>query len=259
MQHQSLWSRLTEWFTTDPEDKINPPPTPQQRTTGLNDDLQITKPRPENGASNVTRIPSRTQAIEKLEQGYEKLIGLVDNLNSHLENQQKGTERIVTAVNELSHSVNNLTRLPEQLDEHKKAINAIADRLNALDKLNDRMGTLDTISDSWKTTAEQLPKIADAHRESLNVVRQQVESSNAVQQQVADSMSTLEQTVSTVGNASTTATETIREHQVASAKRDHDLINVLQDQNKKFTALMLVGIAVTIVMAAGILIIALSK
>ncbi len=257
MQHQSIWARLTEWFTNDLYEGPRHAPS-NGRQNGLNDDLRINRGSPGNGSTNVARVQPRAQAIEKLEQGYEKLIGLVDNLNSHLEHQHKGTEHIVTAVNELSETVTNLSRLPSQLENQQKTLDTISRRLESLETINLRLNSLDNISKAWNETADQLPKIAESHRESLDAVRTQIESSTTIQQQVSESMTTLEETVSTFGSASVSATESLRELQAASANRDNDLIAVLQDQNKKFTALMIVGIAVTIVMAAGVLIIALS-
>ncbi len=293
MPTQSFWSRVTDWFKADPDNKPAPKrsanPTKSNTKKPQKDDLRITKFGPGNGSSPVTRMPSRPNGLEKLEQGYEKLVGLVDNLNSHFQNQNEGTERMVTAVRELSDTISNLSRLPDQIDNQQQVLSAIStrlddiakqdthsdaidairtqldhlgkidSRLDTLDSIHDRLGSLDTIADAWTNTAEQLPQIAESHRESLEAVRQQFETSNAVQERVADSMETLHQTVTTFGNASASATETLQNLQAASVKRDNDLIAVLQDQNKKFTALMLVGIVVAVVMAAGVLIIALAK
>jgi chromosome segregation ATPase len=193
-----------------------------------------------SGGSIVSRRQASAQVVERLEKGYSRLTSLVDSIERHMEAQNEGTRQVVDAMGRL---VNTVSELPETLKNQQRELASISEQLEAVGQMSAR----------WESAADDLPRLADAQRDTLEAVRGHIDANRQGQERVSESMDAFRDAVGSLGDASTSSISVLKDLQRATASRDDSLCELIRDQNKKFTTLFIVAIVVAVVMAAGTL------
>lgn len=200
----------------------------------------LLKPPTDNDDRNtagtlLSRRQERTQSLQKLEDGYQRLSELVGSIQKHLDTQDERSRKIGEGLARLTDPI---TRLPESVDRQHEQLRAIVEQLETA---NARSGRIES-------SMAELPKIADAQRETLVAVRDEMDGARKTQERIADSMDGFRDAVGSLNRAADASVASLRELQSATAAGDERLALLLTEQNKKTTTLVIVAIAMAAVL-----------
>lgn len=199
-----------------------------------NDDV-VGKPA---GPSLLTRWQDKSHSLQRLEENYERLGGLIESIQKHLQTQDDRTRKIADALSSLAAPV---AKLPESLRRQEEQLAAIAEQLECANERSAR----------FEATLAELPKVADAQRQTLLAVRDEIESAKKTQDRLADSMSGFRDAVAGLTQSSTASLDTLKGLQSTAGERDERLVVLLTEHNRKFSRLFTVAIVLAAVLAAA--------
>jgi chromosome segregation ATPase len=237
MEHASIWTRMGQWFKAAGRGGQK---LPKVSSDGLLDDDEafLGGDNGEAGdtavAAPLTRRRQREQALEKLQQGYEQVIGLVDSIHTHLQAQDERTRQIAEALTRLA---NTTGRIPDAAEAQSQQLATIASQLEAS---NDR-------ARRWEKTLFDLPKLAEAQRETLSGIGQELQSARQSDDRMAGTLDGLRDAVHSLGESSAASTRRLESLQEAASQRDESLHHLMKEQNKRFIWLFVV----TLILAAA--------
>ncbi len=127
-----------------------------------------------------------------------------------------------------------VSELPQGLHNQQTQLAAIAEQFEAA---NARVA-------QWDDTVSELPNFIETQRETIGVVREQFSAAAKTQKFATESMDRFRETVATLSQSSTASVDTLKQFQAAAADRDERLVGLISDQNKKFSILFGVAIAI---------------
>ncbi len=225
MEARTFWTRVGDWFR------------PMTRGT-LTDHLSrtdrdgLTKRSPDtnggNGSSRfmpLSRRPHKEQ-VQQLEQGYQKLTGLVDSIHRHLEAQDERSRQVTEALSQVASTV---ARLPAAAEGQREQLAAVAEQL---EHTNRRLA-------GCENALAPVPKLVDAQREALDSLTGQFEASSRTNARVAESVAGFSDAVGSVQRAYGTSVETLKELQRSLGDREERMTDLLVAQNRRFGRLLL--------------------
>ncbi len=196
-------------------------------------------PEEKTGSNTLlSRWQERSQSVQRLEDGYQRLSGLIESIQKHLESQDERTKNISDGMVSLA---NTISKLPDSLAEQQTQLRAIVEQLESA---NTRSARLDA-------AIAEIPKLADAQRETFLAIREEIDATRQVQNRIVDSMDGFREAVGTLTLASSTTVETLKSLHAIAAAGDERLTTVLTEQNKKFSRLLVVAIVMAAVLAAA--------
>lgn len=176
----------------------------------------------------------REQALEKLQEAYQQVAGLIQSILAHLQAQDRRSEQMADA----------LTRMAETTDRISEAASAQSERLGAI------AAQLETGNDRarrWEQVLSDLPKLAEGQREALSAIHQELQSSQEADRQMVETLGGFREAVTSWGESSTASTQALTELKEAASRRDEELNTLIATQSKRFTWLFVV----TLVLAAA--------
>ena len=230
MPASNLFSRMGGWFKPGGSTKISAADPAQLDEDGLLKPGQDASNR--GGVSTLlSRWQERSQSLERLEDGYQKLTDLVDGIQTHLQNQDERSRTIANGLNSMAEHV---ARLPDVFQQQNSQIAAIVEQLECAGARSGRI----------EATLGELPKVVDSQRESLLAVRDQIESSTRTQQSLVDSMGELAGAISALNQSSTDSVQTIKSVQVSAEASQVRLADLVSEHSRKLTKLIGVGLGV---------------
>jgi len=237
MSHVSLWTRMGQWFKWAGGERLNDDSLPGIPAEGLpgdngpgtaGDNGETT----ESGGLLARRRP-REQAIEKLQEGYEQVVGLMGSIQAHLARQDQRTDQMALALTRLAETT---SRLPEAAEQQCQQLGTIAAQLEAS---NDR-------ARRWEQTLSELPQLAEAQRETLCSIGRELEASRESDTRISETLGGLRDAVHTLGECSSASSATLQElHEVAS-HRDETLQGLMREQNRRFVWLFVVTLVLAV-------------
>ncbi|MCH7702182.1 MAG: hypothetical protein IID37_10885, partial [Planctomycetes bacterium] len=175
----------------------------------------------------------REQAVERLEQGFQQVVGMVDAIRAHLDTQEGRTREIADSLGRLAET---MVRMPETAAATSDSLAAIADQIQAA---NDR-------SDRWEDTLGRLPELADAQRETLENLSRQMSGSREHEERLAGTMDGFRRAVESLDSSSSASAEMLKGLRIEATARDVQLGELVRDQARRLTLLF----ASTLVLAA---------
>lgn len=234
MQTMNFFSRVGAWFKSG--------------RAGKNDDVDLAdvdddgllQPTPGSDDKStvgtlLSRGQERTQSLQRLEDGYQRLSELVESIQQHLQNQDRRTRQIAEALATLADPI---TQLPENMRKQHEQLHAIAEQLEAA---NARSAMIES-------SITELPKIADAQRETLVTVRDEIAATRKTQDRVADCMDGFRDVVGSLTRASDASVATLQDLRAAAAAADDRLADLLSEQNRKTNLIVIVAIVTAAVL-----------
>ncbi len=186
----------------------------------------------------LSRWQERSQSLERLEEGYQRLTELVDAIQSHLQNQD---ERSRTIANGLNSMVEHVARLPDALQQQHNQLAAIVEQLECAGARSGRM----------EAVLAELPKIADGQRQTLLALRDQIEASTKTQQGLLDSISGFSDAVGALNQSSTASMQTLRNVQASAEASQNRLANLFTEQSRRLSRLISAGLVVAAVLTVA--------
>lgn len=170
MKQAGFWARVGHWFKSTGQGDWGQGRVrlPRDDSTGIPASEASPQQPNDDGAGTVlqplSRRRQREQTLDTLQEGFAKLVGLIDEIYQHLGRQDRRAEQIAEALTELADTT---ARLPEAAQEQSKQLGTIAAQLEAG---NDR-------SRRWESAVRdlELPRLAQAQRQALDAIGQKLE------------------------------------------------------------------------------------
>ncbi len=226
MAQKKLWSRMKGWMR--PRDAAVP--SRDEHT----DSQVITEPKP---ADPVASVPSRGRrnevALERLQEGYSKVIELVDSIRQHQDRQDERATEISASLSQVAGTLGNIQSASrEQTDK----LAMIAGELRTI---NERSG-------HWEQALMEFPETVKAQRDALGAVVAQLETAGERDGQLAGSLETLRVAVSMLGDATTASSVAVKSLQMAALENQERTVTLMQEQNKRFVMLFVVTLVLAL-------------
>ncbi len=191
----------------------------------------------------MSRRKQREQTLKTLQEGFARVVGLIDAIHEHLGRQDHRTEQIARALTELAETTG---RLPAAAEEQSRQLGAIAAQLEAA---NDR-------ARRWEAAIRDLnlAAMADAQHQALQAIGQKLDSSGESEGRMLETLDSLRGAVSSWQETSTASTATLRGLQEAAAHRDEHLATLMTEHGRRYTWFFVVTLVLVVAaIAMGIL------
>ncbi|MFQ5491787.1 MAG: hypothetical protein ACE5GE_13795, partial [Phycisphaerae bacterium] len=158
----------------------------------------------------------------------------VESIQTHLQAQDQRSEQIAKVLGTLAEST---ARLSEAAGSQSEQLGSIAGHLEVN---NDR-------ARRWEQTLFEIPKLADAQREALTAIGQELKTGHQADQRISDALQGFRQAVTGWSEASSANAQALNDLKQAAARRDEDLNQLIAVQSKRYVGLFVV----TLVLAAA--------
>lgn len=240
----SVWSRMGKWIRHAGR------PGDGEFLPGVVDSDGLLKPQlttdseteSAGGSTNpLLARRRREQAVERLEHGFQEVVGMVDAIRGHLDSQEGRAREIADSLGRLAET---MARMPETAAATGETLAAIADQIQAA---NDR-------SERWEDTLGRLPELADAQRETLESLSRQMSGSRQHEERLAATMDGFRQAVESLDSSSSASAEMLKGLRLEATVRDVELGELVRDQARRLTllfastlALAVIGVAIGLV------------
>ena len=241
MKTGSWWKRLGEAFRGPSSSPHVTDEFPKVGTDGLlADPAEAVEPdaasAPDKALGPLARWNRRDQTLAKLQEGYEQVTRVIQEIENHLVAQADRSERICNSLEQLARAT---SELPTATRLQTETLETIAAHIEATSSRTQQMAE----------SLSQVPKLAKTQSETLVSINRQLEM--AGEQRVLASQ-TLDRIGGALGTLSTTSqTQTERLKMIgARAEEQVDLLSqMIARQNRRFIMLFVV----TVLLAIGAL------
>jgi hypothetical protein len=228
VEKTSLWNRVGDWF----------------RTTGRFDgDGGVAEGAAAGGVDDAMVPASRTVAArretpvrERVEDGFTKVVELVESIQGHLEAQDGRAERIVDSLQRIAEGLSPLSeRAQAQIDTLEEIRRHLEDEATRLRRLEESLS--------------QLPSLADAQRETMVAVGRQLDELRTAGDRNATSLSSVGDALSGLQESTGAANDVLREVHRDSLSREDRLTDLLRNQNHRLKLFAYAAIAMAAVVS----------
>jgi uncharacterized protein YukE len=199
---------------------------------GLHDDARRA-PRSGTGrggsAADAVILPTPTVlskkelTLERLHEGYQKVIGLVESIQVHLDKQDQRGESMTKAMQSLA-------------DQMRPVNESANEQLRVLGEMNGRIS--------------ELPRLAQAQNEVITTIGLHLEATSQTQDRISSTLDGFQRAVTHLGDATNASSTAFRQMHADSSAREERMARVLQDQTRRFTWIASMAITIAVVSAA---------
>jgi len=177
--------------------------------------------------AGLVRWPRRDQALTQLQEGYERVTRLMDEIQRHMVEQAERADRTCKAVEQLART---LADQPEMCRQQTQMLESIAGQLESTTSQTQKLA--DAVSEIPRVTRGQTEALANINRQ-LEMVGEQ----NVVSNQTMDRLSNA---VTSVGQTNSGQTEVLREMGVKTDQQSEMIRSLIATQSRRFTMLFVV-------------------
>lgn len=181
----------------------------------------------ERSPSPLARWSKRDQTLNRLQEGYERLNGVIEEIQKHLAAQGERTDRICGALEQVARSMTDMTSLSRH---HAEALESIAGHIEAG---NARLGQM-------AEGVNEIPKASRSQTEAINGIRKQLEMSAEQNLVTSQTMEKLSTAISALGEVNTTQIEALSQMNRKADDQNERLGKLIARQNKRFIMLFIV-------------------
>lgn len=233
-----FWTRVAESLRLKTRETKQEKPKMPEAT----DDALLTQPMdlPEPIAETpdrpgpLARWTRRDQAIVQLQEGYEKVTRVIEEIQKHMAQQGDRSERICTALEHLARAMSDTPAIARQQAQTLDVIAAQLEASNARTQL---------LADA----IHEIPKATRGQSETLSGINKQLEVSNEQAVMAAQTMDRLGTNIRTLGDSTLAQGEILREMNAKAAEQNQQLTLLIANQSRRFLMLFVV----TVVMAVA--------
>ncbi len=182
---------------------------------------------PERATPTLSRRSRREYSLGKLQEGYDRVLEMMDEMHKHMRVQEDRTQEIAGAITQLSRSLADVPKVDQQ-----------------------QVQLLSTIAAQLETTTVRTQQLGDAIGELPRVVRQQTDTLSGIERQLemgsesdahmAGTLQSLSRSVDRLGESSDKHANALNEMQVAGDEHQRRLDEILHRQTRQFTALVVI-------------------
>lgn len=237
-----FWSRVGHWFRTPARDAAGGTAAESELLSSSEPMSDFHEPMSAPPITESTRLGSRLRfssreaAIERLEEGYQKVVNLVESIQRHLAVQE---ERSAIVAQSLARLADSLERTPEWSAEQRRLLEGIARSADG------QTGALQRIEGSLV----QLPALADAQRESVTSISRQLDATRQTHERVSAAVDGFRTAATAVGESCQASAAEMRQMQEAARQGEARVAAMFQEQSRRFTVFAMVVGAVGVVSA----------
>lgn len=186
----------------------------------------------------ISRWSRRDQAIAQLQEGYEKITHLVEDIQSHLSAQGERSDRICNSLDQLARSMTDLPGITRQ-------------QADTLQSIVGQLETTNARSQKLFETLADMPKASQQQTQTLAGIQRQLEVSGEQNVIATQNMEKITSAVVALNQANELQSQALRDMN-AKSEQKNDLLNTLiERQNKRFTMLFVVTIILTLLAIGG--------
>ncbi|MBI1827138.1 MAG: hypothetical protein HY287_18100 [Planctomycetes bacterium] len=239
MERRGFWERMSGWFRPSSGNAA-------RRQNGEGDLLTDLEPANANatetgimvGAESGAKMRlSRPAQVQRLEEEYIRVAQLVESVGRHIEQQGQRTEQIAGSLNRLAES---LAEMPTILRSHTDALSGIRDNL---------AGTAD-FTKRIDENLSQLPRIADAQRETMVSIGRGLEASRQSDERITTVLDGCHKGLSQLADATGASAKALQELRWDTASREERVAVIMRDQTRRFMIFAWSAMALAAVAAA---------
>lgn len=230
MEKTRLWTRVGGWF----------------RVGGRGDGASRSDTMIESALTEIddTIVPSSRKAVsrrdpsgrERAEEGFAKVVALIESIQGHMRTQDERTERMVASLGRIAES---LSRMPEHSQAQVESLGQIQQQLEGDAAQARRL----------EENLAQLPALADAQRETMVSVGLQMDELRESGERSVECLSSFGEVISGLEQSTGAASDTLREIHREAASREDRLTDLLRDQNRRLTLFAYAAIAMAAVVS----------
>lgn len=188
----------------------------------------------ERSGNPLTRWSKRDQTIARLQEGYDKVNQVVEEIQKHLAQQGERTDRICTSLEQLARAMSDMPAVARQQGQSLEAM------AGALETGNARMKQIVDAMD-------EIPKVSRTQTEALTGIKRQLEVSGEQNLVASQTMERLSTAITSLGDLGTAQFEALRQMSSKTDTQAEVLHKLVARQSKRFTMLFIV----TVVLAAA--------
>ncbi|MBI4581365.1 MAG: hypothetical protein HY718_16810 [Planctomycetes bacterium] len=188
----------------------------------------------ERSVNPLTRWTRREQTLVRLQEGYERVNQVVEEIQKHLAQQGERTERISSALEQLARTMGDLPGLGRQ---QAQTLEAIAGHIEAGNTRVHQLGE----------AVSELPKASRAQTETLNGIKRQLEVTGEQNLVTSQTMEKLSSAIGVLGELNATQVQALQQMNAKADDQTERLSQLVARQNRRFVMLFVV----TIVLAVG--------
>jgi chromosome segregation ATPase len=227
MALKNIWSKTSDWFRSKKAASLHQPEvTPE----GLISEADEGPP-----AGEVAVTPARTndkaQSLEKLQEGFNRLINQLEGINEHLGRQADRQERLMEHLEKLPDIIDSF---PKMVENQKQLTEQTLEQLKA-NSLRSRQ---------FLEIMEKIPAETARQTDALASIDNQLAAAASVDAQMSETFSKFSETLGKLNENTVGQTDSIMQMSKTFATSDRYLKYLMNVQNRRFMWLFLAAIGV---------------
>jgi chromosome segregation ATPase len=251
MTLKDFWSKASSWI------EAHKPSRPTDYQPEIDDEglisqvAESTEPAADDrtGESNQVLVKTvqpmdKTQSLEKLQEGFDKLVEQLEGINNHLNRQTAHNEELMSRIEQLPKL---LESFPAVVENQKQLTEQLLEQLKATA----------TMEQEFIGTIEKIPTETAKQTDALTDIDHQLAAAADVDVQMTEGLNKFNETLDKLNQSTVGQTEGIMQMSKTFAASDRYLKYIISSQRKSFmwvfTAALGVCLAVILILA-GIII-----
>lgn len=238
MKTGSWWQRLRATWR-----RSGSPAEPADRLGNVGDDGLLTdrldagdtdaEPAPDRALGPLSRWSKRDQTLAKLQEGYEQVTRVIQEIQNHLVTQADRSERICNSLEQLARSAN---ELPVIAHEQAQTLETIAAHIEVTGTRTQQMAEM----------LKDVPKLARAQSDALTSINRQLEMAGEQRMVTTQTLERIGTSLGTLGAASQNQAEHLKMMSNRAEQQTELLTQMLARQNRRFIMLFVVTVILAV-------------
>ncbi len=248
---KDFWSKANTWLRTDKLSglKSYQPPIDDQGLISQDDKPTVDEARRDESQKNQVLVKAvqpadKTQSLEKLQAGFDKLIDQLQSINQHLNRQATQNEDLMGRIEQLPKLVESF---PAVVENQKQLIEQLIEQLKANTSKDQQF--MDAVEKIPAETAKQTDALVD--------IDHQLAAAADTDVQMAESFNKFNETLDKLNQSTIGQTDGILQMSRTFATSDRYLKYIMSRQGKRFMWIFMIAVGVcvlAILILAGIII-----
>lgn len=183
--------------------------------------------------SPLSRWSKRDQTLARLQDGYDRMLHLMEDIQDHMATQGERGERICHSLEQLAKAMSDHPTTSRQQSEMLKTIAA-------------QIETANTRNQHLVEAVSRMPELSQSQNESLNKLNRQLETANEQSASTHRAMDQVGGTLRSLGEAHGSQAAALREMNEKTNQQNELMIGLIAAQSKRFTMLFVVTLILAV-------------